>query len=71
MQLADRLVHVRAAGRSAELQMAALGLSNDASDLQIKEAVLRALDLPAAALLDHVIVRTSQAIIVRPQAIYG
>jgi hypothetical protein len=71
MQLADRIVHVRVAGRSAELQMAALGLSDAAPDSQIKEAVLRALDLPATALVDHVIVRTSQAIIVRPEAIYG
>jgi hypothetical protein len=71
MQLADRIVHVRVAGRSAEMNLAALNLSSDATDSQIKTAVVHSLDLPANALADHVIVRTSQAIIVRPEAIYG
>ena len=71
MQLADRIVHVRVAGRSEELKLAALGLQSDATDSQIKEAVVRALDLPTSALAGHVIVRTSQAIVVRPEAIYG
>jgi hypothetical protein len=71
MQLTDRIVHVRVAGRSEELKLAALGLQSGATDSQIKEAVVRALDLPTSALANHVIVRTSQAIIVRPEAIYG
>lgn len=71
MQLADRIVHVRVAGRSEELSLAALGLQSDAADSQLKEAVARTLDLPASSLAHHVIVRTSQAIIVRPEAIYG
>ena len=71
MQLADRIVHVRVSGRSEELNLAALGLQIDAADSQIKEAVVRHLDLSASSLADHVIVRTSQAIIVRPEAIYG
>lgn len=71
MQLADRIVHVRVSGRSEELNLATLGLQTDATDSQIKEAVVRSLDLPASSLADHVIVRTSQAIIVRPEAIYG
>jgi hypothetical protein len=71
MQLADRIVHVRVAGRSEELKLAALGLQSDATDSQIKEAVVQALDLPASELANHVIVRTSQAIVVRPEAIYG
>jgi hypothetical protein len=71
MQLADRIIHVRVAGRSEELNLAALGLQNEATDAQFKEAVARHLDLPVASLADHVIVRTSQAIIIRPEAIYG
>lgn len=71
MQLTDRIVHIRVAGRSEELSLTALGLRYDAADRQIKEAVMQALDLPADSLVDHVIVRTSQAIIVRPEAIYG
>lgn len=70
MQLADRLVHVRVAGRSAEVMLAA-GLCNQATDQQFKAAVARALDLPTDSLAEHVIVRTSQAIIVRPEAVYG
>jgi hypothetical protein len=71
MQLANRIVHVRVSGRSEEMDLVALGLHNDATDCQLKEAVVRALDLPTSSLADHVIVRTSQAIIVRPEAIYG
>jgi hypothetical protein len=71
MQLTDRIVHVRVAGRSEELSLAALGLQNDATDAQVKEAVTHRLDLPASSLTHHVIVRASQAIIVRPEAVYG
>lgn len=71
MQLADRIVHVRVSGRSEELPLAALGLPGDVTDVQLKEAVARSLDLPLRDLADHVIVRTSQAIIIRPEAIYG
>jgi hypothetical protein len=70
-QLANRAVHVRVAGRSAELTLADLSLQADATDSQIKSAVARHLDLPAQNLVGHVIVRTSQAIIIRPEAIYG
>ncbi|HET8842468.1 MAG TPA: hypothetical protein VFN35_13440 [Ktedonobacteraceae bacterium] len=71
MQLSERTIHVRIAGRSEELSLAALGLLADATDAQLKNAVGRHLDLPARALADHVIIRTSQAIIIRPEAIYG
>lgn len=71
MQLANRIIHVRVDGRSEELNLASLGLSGEPTDEQLKSAVTRHLDLPAAALAYHVIVRTSQAIIIRPEAIYG
>lgn len=71
MQLANRTVHVRVAGRSEEIALATLNLRADATDAQFKAAVARHLDLPATELASHVIVRTSQAIIVRPEAIYG
>jgi len=69
--ITERAVHVRVAGRSEELSLAALGLSEGATDAQLKNAIVRHLDLPASSLAQHVIVRTSQAIIVRPEAIYG
>ena len=71
MQLIDRAVHVRVSGQSEELTLATLGLRGDVTDAVLKEAVARHLDLLANALANHVIVRTSQAIIVRPEAIYG
>lgn len=71
MQLMDRAVHVRVGGRSEELKLATLGLPGDATDAQLKVALASYLDLPASSLANHVIVRTSQAIIVRPEAIYG
>ena len=70
-QLAHRTIHVRVAGRSEELTLAALNLQADATDAQFKVAIARHLNLPVAQLASHVIVRTSQAIIVRPEAIYG
>ncbi len=71
MQLANRVVHVRVEGRSEELNLASLGLAGEPTDEQLKNAVTRHLDLPAASLASHVVVRTSQAIIIRPEAIYG
>ena len=71
MQLTHRLVHVRVAGRSEELTLAALNVQADATDAQLKDALACHLDLSPAQLAHHVVVRTSQAIIVRPEAIYG
>lgn len=71
MQLTERLVHIRVEGRSVELPLATLDLRDDATDSQLRVAVCRQLDLPSAALAGHVIVRTNQAIIIRPEAIYG
>ena len=70
-QLINKAVHVRFDGRSEELTLVVLGLNSDATDVQIKRAVVRHFDLPASHLDMHVIVRTDQAIIVRPEAIYG
>ena len=70
-QLINQAVHVRFNGRSEELTMATLHLTNCASDSQIKQALTRYFDLPASTFEYHVIVRTNQAIIVRPEAIYG
>ena len=70
-QLINKAVHVRFDGRSEELTLVVLGLNSDATDAQIKHAVVRHFDLPAGHLDTYVIVRTDQAIIVRPEAIYG
>ncbi|HZS76535.1 MAG TPA: hypothetical protein VFA41_07960 [Ktedonobacteraceae bacterium] len=70
-QLLQRALHVRFDGRSEELTLAMLGLQSDATDAQILRSVEGHFDLPAHYLDNHVVVRTSQAIIVRPEAIYG
>ena len=70
-QLMNHIVHARIDGRSEELTLAMLNLGDNASDEQIKQAITCHFDLPARYLDNHVIVRSSQAIIVRPEAIYG
>lgn len=70
-QLMNRTVHVRIDGRSVELTLAMLNLSDTATDEQIKQAVAGHCDLSTDSLKNHVVVRTSHAIIVRPEAIYG
>ncbi len=70
-QLINKAVHVRFDGRSEELTLVELGLNSDATDAQLKRAVVRHFDLPTGHLDTYAIVRTDQAIIVRPEAIYG
>jgi len=70
-QLLNQAVHVRFDGRSEELTLAMLDLASNASDVQIRQALTSHFDLPANYLDTHVIVRTNQAVIVRPEAMYG
>lgn len=65
------ILHVRFEGRSEEFSLAALNLSHQATDEQIKQAVATHFDRPARTFEDYVIVRNSEAIILRPEAIYG
>jgi hypothetical protein len=65
------VLHLRFAGRSSEVPLAALRLSMSSSDLQIKQAAARYLDQPLAALDDYLVVRHERAIVARPEAIYG
>ena len=67
----NQAVHVRFDGRSEELTMAILHLDSQATNPQIRQAVISHFDLPSHYLDNHVIVRTNHAIIVRPEAIYG
>lgn len=67
----QQMLHVRLDGQSAELPLAALDLSPEAADQQIKQAVARHFGRPATALGHYVVVRHTGAIVVRPEAIYG
>ena len=71
VQLTNHVVHVRVDGRSEELTLAMLDLNDNATNEQIKVALAGHFDLPVHSLDNHVVVRTSQAIIVRPEAMYG
>ena len=70
-ELMNHIVHVRYNGCSTEVPLSQLGLQADVQNEQILQAVARHLDLPAHVLNNHVVVRTGQAIIVRPEAVYG
>jgi hypothetical protein len=65
------VLHVRFDGRSEELSLESLNLSSTASDAQIKQALATHFQRPARTFDSYIIVRNSQAIIVRPEAIYG
>lgn len=70
-QMLNCALHVRFDGRSEELTFAQLDLGSDASDTQIKQAVSGHFDLPLDHFDDYVIVRTQNAVILRPEALYG
>ena len=68
---AGELLHVRFDGRSEELSLAALDLDRQATDEQIKRALVAHFDCPPRSFDRHAIVRHAAAIVVRPEAIYG
>ncbi|HTK11544.1 MAG TPA: hypothetical protein VL485_30510 [Ktedonobacteraceae bacterium] len=70
-QYSNQTIHVRFHGRSEELTEASLAVSHTSQDTALKEAIAHHFDLPPHTLDQHVVIRTSQAIIVRPEAIYG
>lgn len=70
-QLMNQTLHVRFDGRSEEVTMATLNLASNATDAQIKRALASHFDLPTFHLSNHVVIRNSRSIIVRPEAIYG
>lgn len=67
----SHVLHLRFAGRSDALPLAALGLNPQSSDSQIKQALAKHLDRPIEALAGYVVVRHSATVVVRPEAIYG
>lgn len=64
-------LHVRFEGRSEDLDLAALGLRPDCTDVELSDALARRYGRPVSALREYVVVREPQAIIVRPEAFYG
>jgi hypothetical protein len=70
-QYSNQKIHVRFHGRSEELTAVSLAVSDASQDTMLKQAIAQHFDLPPHTLDQHVVIRTSQAIIVRPEAIYG
>jgi hypothetical protein len=66
-----QVVHVRFEGRSEELTLDTLNLTAQSTDTQIKRAVAHYFERSPDYFNSFVVVRNSQAIIVRPEAIYG
>ncbi len=67
----EQTLHVRFEGRSEELSLKTLNLSRDSSDALVKRALTAHFDRPDGYFERFVVVHTSQAVIVRPEAIYG
>jgi hypothetical protein len=65
------LLHIRFAGRSEDMELAALGLRPEATDAELRAALAQRYDCAVADLQDYIVVREPQAIIVRPLAFYG
>ena len=67
-----RTVHVRLDGRSSDLPLDRLGLTEQSTDEQVKAAVARHLEVPARRLVDAVVDRHPNGnLTVRPEAVFG
>ncbi len=64
-------LHVRFAGRSEDLELAALNMAPTWREAELRSALARHLDCTPSDLRDYVIKQEEQTIIVRPMAIYG
>ena len=65
-------IHVRFEGRSQRLNAVQLGLAANASDLDIKNAVARVLEVTPAGLKFHIVERHDNGnVTVRPEAVFG
>jgi hypothetical protein len=74
-QMLDRfdipVLHVRFEGNSYELALDELNLDMDSSEDQIKRTVASHYHRPATFFTRYTVVRHSNAIVLRPEAIYG
>jgi hypothetical protein len=66
------LIHVRYEGRSWDLVAAQFGVSPGSSDVEVREAVARYLEVPVVKLAVYVVERYANGnITLRPQAVFG
>jgi hypothetical protein len=66
------VLHTRFEGRSLDVPLADLDVGQVSSDVQIKRALARHLDVPEARLRDYVVDRHETGnLTVRPEAVFG
>jgi hypothetical protein len=65
------VLHVRFEGNSYELELSELNLNMESSEDQIKRNVAAHYHRPATFFTRYTVVRHSNAIVLRPEAIYG
>lgn len=66
------VVHIRFEGRSLDIPQGDLDVGSASSDNEIKQALARHLEVPAAKLRDYVIDRHETGnMTVRPEAVFG
>ena len=67
-----RTIHIRLDGRSSDLPLDRLGVSEESTDEQVKVAIARHLEVPARSLVDAVVDRHPNGnLTVRPEAVFG
>lgn len=67
-----KVVHIRFEGRSLDLFQGELDIGTASSDLEVKRALARHLEIPEAKLHDYVIDRHQTGnMTVRPEAVFG
>jgi hypothetical protein len=67
-----RVIHVRLDGRSYDMPLDRLGITEQAPDEQVKAAVARHLEVPADRLSESVVDRHPNGnLTIRPEAVFG
>ncbi len=64
-------VHIRHKGTSYDTNLEELSVKDSANDSELKDAVSRHLDIAPADIHDYVVERTTESIVVRPNAPFG
>ena len=71
MQAIMQAVHIRFKGQSYDTNLEELGLHDVPSDSDLKIAISRHLDVALAEVNELVVERTTEDIVLRPQAPFG
>ena len=71
-EVAEPIVHLRAAGRSVDLPMSSLDLGSASTDHAVRKVLADYLEIPAELLDDHPVDRHANGnLTLRPPAVFG